>query len=89
HQDLEHYPVPTTPDPEKFWHYFSRPRTGRIWAFDIPSGRLTKLVETEGVTPDHMTARLKTPAWCATAWTCTMPTASASGRCARMVPANG
>jgi sugar lactone lactonase YvrE len=54
HQDLKKYPVPTTMDLDRFWHYFSRPRTAVLSAFDIASGRATRLVETDGVGPDHV-----------------------------------
>ncbi|MCC6446687.1 MAG: hypothetical protein IT210_24960 [Armatimonadetes bacterium] len=52
-QDLDAYPVPTTRDLQSFWHYFSRPRTGRIWACDLLSGQAALLNESHEVCFDH------------------------------------
>lgn len=38
-------PIPTTRDAASVWHYLSRPRHGRIWAYDLVTGSLTKLAE--------------------------------------------
>ncbi len=53
-QDLTAFPIPTTKDVAAFWHYISRPRSGRIWACDLPSGRLTKIAESTELCIDHV-----------------------------------
>lgn len=53
-QDLTKHPVPTTKDLDRFWHYINRPRHARLWAYDIQTRKTTRLVETDGVTPDHV-----------------------------------
>ena len=55
-QDLTAYPIPTTMDLERFWHYFARPRTGRIWAYDVAGGALSLVVEVHDVCADHIDA---------------------------------
>lgn len=52
-QDLRQYPIPTTKDVRAFWHYFSRPRNGRIWAYDLLTGKLTRLVESFDLAFSH------------------------------------
>jgi len=52
-QDLTAFPMPTTKDVAAFWHYFSRPRCGRIWACDLASGRLTRIAESTELGLDH------------------------------------
>lgn len=52
-QDMEKYPIPTTKDINAFWRYFSRPRTGQTWAYDIRENSSRKLVEVDGVGMDH------------------------------------
>lgn len=52
--DQSNYPLPIEGDHKQFWHYFSRPRRGSIWACDLATGKLTKVVETEGVCPIHI-----------------------------------
>ncbi len=37
--------IPTTRDAAAVWRYLSRPRHGRLWAYDLHAGRLTKLAE--------------------------------------------
>jgi hypothetical protein len=44
-QDLATYRIPTTRDAAAVWHYLARPRHGRLWAYDLRAGRLTKLAE--------------------------------------------
>jgi len=39
------HPIPTTRDAAAVWQFISRPRHGRIWAYDIEVGTLTKLAE--------------------------------------------
>jgi len=53
-EDLEQYPVPTTKDVTVMGHYFSRPRHGSIWAYDIATGNIKQLLTTEGLTPLHL-----------------------------------
>jgi hypothetical protein len=54
HQDLTRYPIPTTKDVESINHYFSRPRRGAIWAYDVGAGRASKIFESEGHCPLHI-----------------------------------
>lgn len=55
------YPLPTVNDPKQFWHFFSRPRRGSVWSCDMVTGTLTRLVETEGVCPNHLEASITDP----------------------------
>jgi hypothetical protein len=47
------YPPPTTLDPERFWAWTSRPRRGRLLAFDLLTRHESTLAELEGVMPIH------------------------------------
>ncbi len=44
-QEAPNFRIPTTRDAAAVWHYLSRPRHGRIWAYSLASGRLTRLAE--------------------------------------------
>ena len=48
--------LPIAQDAEYFWRFFARKRHGRIWAWDVASGALTKLVETIDVGFQHIDA---------------------------------
>jgi len=52
-QDPNAFPMPVTKDVAAFWHYFSRPRNGRIWAYDLAARRLTKIAESTELGLDH------------------------------------
>ena len=45
--------APITPfgqnDPEVLWCFFDRPRNADLWAYDLPTGRFTELVHTDGL----------------------------------------
>lgn len=55
-QDLEKYPIPTTKDVSTLWHFFNRPRNGRIWAHNVETGSTHKVYETHGIAPNHIDA---------------------------------
>lgn len=62
-QEADHhaYPAPTKKDAAMFWHYVSRPRSGKLLAYDIASGKTTVLYETQGVCPFHAEAHPTDP----------------------------
>jgi oligogalacturonide lyase len=47
------YPLPTTLDPQIFWQWTSRPRSGALMAYDLETGKERTLLETTGVAPIH------------------------------------
>lgn len=55
-QDLAKHPIPTTKDVGTLWHYFNRPRNGRIWAHNIETGSTTKVHEIHGIAQSHIDA---------------------------------
>jgi len=54
HQDLTKYPIPTTKDVESINHYFSRPRKGAIWTYDVDSGQANRIFDSDGRCPLHI-----------------------------------
>jgi len=53
-QDLTEYPIPTTKDVAAINHYFSRPRRGAMWVYQIATGKCWKIFESEGLCPLHL-----------------------------------
>ncbi len=60
-QDTKAHPIPTTREVQKLWHFFNRPRNGRIWALDLITGTLKKIYETDGFCPLHLDAHPTDP----------------------------
>ena len=61
-QDSNQYPVPFYRDVEAFWRWIRRPRSSRLWAYDIATGQRTLLVETDGVAVSHVDVSPTDPA---------------------------
>jgi hypothetical protein len=60
-QDYKHYPIPTTKDIDKLWHFFGRPRNGRIWVYDFEKREASKIYETDGFCPLHLDTHPSNP----------------------------
>ncbi len=50
----ESQPSPTCHDPETYWKYIERPRSGAIWTYDVQTGNAQRILQTSGATPDHL-----------------------------------
>ena len=46
--DASQYPAPSDGKVETFWHYFSRPRSCKLWAYDLVDKAWTQLAEVDG-----------------------------------------
>jgi hypothetical protein len=53
-QDMKAYPIPTTRDVDLINSYLKRPRRGDIRVYDVESGKVRTIVETEGLCPSHL-----------------------------------
>jgi hypothetical protein len=60
-QDIAKTPIPAGKDAPALWRYLNRPRTGRLWAYDLQAGTTTKLVESHEVCFNHVEASLVDP----------------------------
>lgn len=61
-QDASAYLPPTVRNPDLLRRYATRPRQGAMWAYELSTGCLTKLLELDGLLPGHIDTSPTDPA---------------------------